>query len=64
MSVKTKETLLPDKSKTALGKRLLKIRARIIGSGEKLLDWNDLEKEIADRRGDIRRMDNEEAGLR
>jgi len=64
MSVKTKETLLPGKSKTALGKRLLKIRARIVGSGEKLLDWNDLEKEIAERRGDIRRMDNEEAGLR
>ncbi len=64
MSVKTKETLLPDKSKTALGKRLLTIRARIVGSGEKLLDWNDLEKEIAERRGDIRRTDNEETGLR
>ena len=64
MSVKIKETLIPDKSRTILGKRLLEIRARIISSGEKLLDWNDLEKEIADRRGDMRRIDNEKAGLR
>ena len=64
MSVKLKETLMPNKSRTALGKRLLEIRARIIVSGEKLLDWDDLEKEIADRRGDVRRIENEKASLR
>jgi len=64
MNVKIKETLIPNRSRTVLGKRLLEIRARIIRSGEKLLDWDDLEKEIAERRGDMRRIDNEEAGLR
>jgi len=64
MSVKIKETLIPNRSRTVLGKRLLEIRAKIIRSGEKLLDWDDLEKEIANRRGDVRRMDNEETGLR
>ena len=37
---------------TALGKRLVEIRAKIIASGEPLLDWDGVEKEIADRRGE------------
>ena len=64
MSVKIKETLIPSRSRTVLGKRLLEIRARIIHSGEKLLNWDDLEKEIAERRGDMRGIDNEEVGIR
>lgn len=37
--------------KTPLGKRLLEIRKQIIESGEPLLDWDDLQREIAERRG-------------
>lgn len=39
------------KPRTSLGERLLELRAKIIASGEQLFDWNELEKEIAERRG-------------
>ena len=42
-------------SKTALGKQLREIRARIVSSGEPLLNWDDLEIEIAERRGGTQR---------
>jgi len=35
-----------------LGKRLLKIRKRIVASGEPLLSWNEIEREVAERRGE------------
>jgi hypothetical protein len=35
---------------TPLGRRLWEIRQRIIASGEPLLDWDDLEREVAERR--------------
>jgi hypothetical protein len=39
--------------KTNLGKRLRQIRAQIIASGEPLLNHQELEKEIANRRGGL-----------
>ncbi len=38
--------------KTALGRRLWKIRQHALRSGEPLLDWDGLEREIAERRGE------------
>jgi len=37
--------------RTALGKKLLAIRNKIIAKGEPLLDWEAIEKEVAERRG-------------
>jgi hypothetical protein len=39
--------------KTPLGRRLWELRKRIVASGEPLLDWDDLEREIAERRGGV-----------
>ena len=36
---------------TPLGKRLWQIRQRIVDSGEPLLDWEGIEREVAERRG-------------
>jgi hypothetical protein len=38
--------------RTALGRRLWRIRKRIVDSGERLLDWDDLDREVAERRGE------------
>ena len=37
---------------TPLGQRLRQIRQEIVESGEPLLDWDGIEREVADRRGD------------
>lgn len=37
--------------RTLLGEKLFELRAKIVSSGERLFDWEELEKEIADRRG-------------
>ena len=37
---------------TELGRRLQEIRARIVASGEPLLDWEDLDAELRERRGE------------
>lgn len=38
--------------KTELGRRLMELREEIVASGQPLLDsWEDLEREIAERRG-------------
>lgn len=39
-------------AKTPLGERLMHIRERIIKSGAPLLDWDDIEHEVAERRGE------------
>lgn len=39
------------KPKTPLGKRLWELRAKIIASGEPLLDWEGVAREVAERRG-------------
>lgn len=38
--------------RTALGRRLWEIRSRIVASGEPLLDWDGIEGELAERRGE------------
>jgi hypothetical protein len=37
--------------KTPLGQRLWQIRQEVVESGEPLLDWDDIEREVAERRG-------------
>jgi hypothetical protein len=37
--------------RTPLGRKLMRLRKRIEKSGVPLLDWDDLEREIAERRG-------------
>jgi len=34
-----------------LGEQLLRIRERIVTSGETLLSWSEIEREVAERRG-------------
>lgn len=38
--------------RTTLGKRLLEIRNRLIASGERLLNWEEIDAEVAARRGE------------
>ncbi len=46
------EAVRPILSRTALGVRLLRIRERIVAAGEPLLSWAEIEREIAERRGE------------
>jgi len=39
--------------RTSLGKQLLRIREQIIASGEPLLSWEEIEREVAERRGEF-----------
>lgn len=48
---KKAEAELPYRPKTALGRKLLAIRSKIITSGEPLLSWEEIEQEIKERRG-------------
>ncbi|MGH2532234.1 MAG: hypothetical protein ACRDJW_07980 [Thermomicrobiales bacterium] len=46
------EELPPYVPQTPLGRRLMAIREQILASGQPLLEsWEDLEREIAERRG-------------
>src|ERR1043166_8965277 len=38
--------------RTELGRRLWRIRQRIVASGQPLLDWDGIESELRDRRGE------------
>ena len=53
---KTKPTLdktsLP-RPQTLLGKKLMKLRKRIVASGGPLLGWKEIEQEVTVRRGGI-----------
>lgn len=37
---------------TGLGKHLWKIRRRIVASGQRLLNWDEIDREVAERRGE------------
>lgn len=37
--------------RTPLGQRLWQIRQEVLQSGESLLDWDGVEREVAERRG-------------
>lgn len=43
----------PYQARTPLGARLMRIREEIVASGEPLLSWDALERELAERRGDV-----------
>lgn len=40
------------KFRTPLGRRLWEIRSRIVASGEPLLGWEEIEREVSERRGE------------
>lgn len=37
--------------RTPLGRRLSEIRSKIVASGERMLEWDEIDSEIARRRG-------------
>jgi hypothetical protein len=39
--------------RTKLGRRLLAIRRKIVASGVPLLDWDGLDRELTERRGEL-----------
>jgi hypothetical protein len=43
--------------RTRLGKKLLEIRQTIVASGRPLLDWEDIDSELAEQRGRQGRQD-------
>jgi hypothetical protein len=43
-------------SKSSLGKQLREIRAKIVATGEPLLNQDSIEKEIANRRGGLEKL--------
>ena len=43
--------------RTPLGKKLLEIRQKIVASGRPLLDWDDIDRELAEQRGRQGRQD-------
>jgi hypothetical protein len=47
------EAAPPRMARTRLGKQLLQIREQIVASGESLLSWQDVEREVAERRGEF-----------
>lgn len=42
----------PLQFRTSLGKRLWEIRSGLVASGEPLLGWEEIEQEVAERRGE------------
>jgi hypothetical protein len=42
---------LAQQARTALGRRLWEIRAGIVASGVPLLSWDEIDQEVAERRG-------------
>jgi RecA/RadA recombinase len=50
------QPIIPE-NKSQLGKRLRQIRAEIVDSGEHLLTQDELEKEMANRRGGLQEID-------
>ncbi|MEK7397995.1 MAG: hypothetical protein AAB116_13765 [Candidatus Poribacteria bacterium] len=63
MNKSLEQELLYNKPRTELGKKLREIRAKIVGSGEVLFNWDELEMEIADRRGELWSKKDEKANL-
>ena len=53
----------PYQPRTPLGRRLWEIRAQIVASGERLLSWEEVEQELAERRGENEGGGHDETGL-
>jgi predicted DNA-binding antitoxin AbrB/MazE fold protein len=47
---------IPDRARTPLGRRLLEIRSEIVKSGATTLGWDEIEEEVAARRGGWREV--------
>jgi len=47
---------IPDRARTPLGRRLLEIRSEIAKSGATTLGWDEIEEEVAARRGGWREV--------
>lgn len=47
------DSIIESTPKTALGRELMKIRQKIVDSGEPLLSWDEVNREVARRRGEI-----------
>lgn len=47
------DSSIPAEPISPLGQKLREIRRRIVASGEPLLSWDELEKELAERRGGV-----------
>jgi hypothetical protein len=45
------------RARTPLGRRLWEIRASIVASGAPLLTWDEIDREVEERRGGSRRDD-------
>jgi excisionase family DNA binding protein len=46
------QTEPPRQFRTPLGQRLWEIRSKLVASGESLLEWEKIEQEVAERRGE------------
>jgi hypothetical protein len=46
--------------RTELGRRLLELRAKAVRAGMPLLSWEELEREVAERRGGVQWMEYRE----
>jgi hypothetical protein len=55
----TRDVSRPGQRRTALGKRLDEIRERIKASGEPLLSWEEIDREIAEHRSEARTDDDD-----
>lgn len=49
---RTQRPTVPKQRRTPLGRRLDEIRTRIKASGQPLLSWEDVDRELAERRGE------------
>jgi hypothetical protein len=52
-----KEQMAIYRPRTPLGRLLLELRAKAIAAGEPLLDWDGIEREVRERRGEAYRTD-------
>jgi hypothetical protein len=62
LSENSQQSLQPPRSytpRTALGRKLWTLRQQMVASGSPLLRWNELESEIAERRGEWEKEVNE-----
>lgn len=48
-----RDSSIPAEPISPLGQKLREIRRRIVANGEPLLSWDELEKELAERRGGV-----------
>jgi hypothetical protein len=50
------DAITQGKARTRLGEQLLRIRGQIVASGEPLLSWEQIEHDVAERRGEFEQI--------